>query len=192
MTNGLDKVIDAINSSLDKKLESINLSHPYSSTSSSQTDLINSYRDPIIAQAVQIYTAGNNAIADVINDILNEKQTLIMQATKNKLTPEQIEFIITNELYPDLMREENLVHIKDIPKKTIDLIFEILGEENIQQVVNLMLQLDEALYNVYIFTEDLEIETLISPNNNITDANLDDSIPSVGIIGNIDEGSNLC
>ncbi|MCT4634862.1 MAG: hypothetical protein N4A31_01270 [Rickettsiales bacterium] len=192
MTNGLYRVIDDINSSLDKKLESINLNHPYSSISSSQTDLINSYRAPIIAQAVQIYTVGNNAIADVINDILNEKQTLIMQATKNKLIPEQIEFIITNELYPDLMREENLVHIKDIPKKTIDLIFEILGEENIQQVVNLMLQLDEALYNVYIFTEDLEIETSISPNNNITDANLDGSIPSVGIIGNIDEGSNLC
>lgn len=167
MTTGLDRVIEAINSCLNKKLEVIKLSHPDISISPSQLSVINSYRVQIIAQATQIYTIGNNAIADDVNNILNQFTHRIRETIK--LTPEQIEFIIINELYPDLMAKENLVHIKDLPQKTIDQIFEIIGQESIQSVVDQIAQLDEALHDVCSFTEKLEVE--VSP-------------PSMGIVDN--------
>lgn len=189
MTTGLDRIIEAINLSLDKKMKCLKIEHPNIVISSAQMAIINSYRAQLVAHATQIYVMGSHAIDNIINDILNQFTQPIMESINNKLIPEEIEWVVTHGLYPDLVDEDDLAYVKDVSQKTIDQIFKIIGEENIQIVANQIKQLEDLLEELSLSAENIEIECSELKSNS-SDTVVSDNI-MVGEIPSMNDAENF-
>lgn len=163
MTTGLDRIIEAINLSLDRKIECLRLKHPDTPISSSEMSIINSYRTQLVAHATQIYIVGNHAIDEAINDALNKVNHTIMRSLNNAIMPEQIEWVVTHGLYPDLIIDKTAIaFVEKLPKSTIDTIFKILGKENIINISSQIQELEDILQNLFLETENIKIECTVS------------------------------